>query len=553
MINANDENIKVPIFKTAQDFRVWVSSLNEEDIKKWTSKDWNNMYQRLFHYIEYSPEMYKLFLQKFDEYKRSDRIKENTEIKMLSDEENFYLRAEVFLDNIENKKSLGYLYSNYRPEAYQTKIIIKNARLAGKNVAKTGVVDLAKMVYSSNIYAENNEAYQEKIKNISKKEIQNTAKIINEVVYNQTSFRKNLKKRKINPRELQANFSFFEAKDEDSKKGNTAYTNTLPLVQINSIGNEKTLETLFHEFAHAHLQRIKSFQNKKLNFLKKIKPLYKLDDEYYQLIENNNKLYINYRQTENIDYKAYKNQPIEWFAFLYGMVADRAFRLESNQLSERGLFEAIGALNYVNYAFSFPDTIEYDKDKKIKLTWNKIEVQECNSNKDVVMFLDSLINKEDSPLKSFVDIDIENKTGDIYIKFPNNCDIKEKWYKWADFAIKHITDVIDALSPNIVASIDDMDGRKECKISYENLAVSALEINEELGRHISKETLSKLNIYNKDNLVVINIPSPSSKEYNELMSVLKTKKNGWLEELCFSENKEKAQKKKLILNKEIDY
>ena len=124
MINANDENIKVPIFKTAQDFRVWVSSLNEEDIKKWTSKDWNNMYQRLFHYIEYSPEMYKLFLQKFDEYKRSDRIKENTEIKMLSDEENFYLRAEVFLDNIENRKALGYLYMNYRSaEGMKSRIV----------------------------------------------------------------------------------------------------------------------------------------------------------------------------------------------------------------------------------------------------------------------------------------------------------------------------------------------------------------------------------------------------------------------------------------------
>ena len=386
-----NENIKVPTFKTAQDFRSWVNLQNKDDIKKWTSKDWNKVYEQLFHYIEYSPEMYKLFLQKFDEYKRSDRIKENTEIKMLSDEEDFYLRAEVFLDNIENKKSLGFLYSNYRPEENQIKIIMKNAKLAGKKVAHAGVVDLAKIVYSSNVYAENDDIYQKKLRDISKKEIQKTAQLINNVVYNQTSFRKNLKKRKIHPQKLSANFELFEAEDNDTQNGNTAYTNTLPLVKINSMGSEKTIETLFHEFAHAHLQRIKSFQNKKLNFLKNIRPLHKLDDEYYQLLENNNKLYINYRQTENIDYKAYKNQPIEWFAFLYGMVADRAFRLESNQLSERGVFEAIGALNYVNYAFSFPDTIEYDKDKKIKLTWNKIEVQECNSNKDVVMFLYSLI------------------------------------------------------------------------------------------------------------------------------------------------------------------
>ena len=550
MINTHDDNIKVPIFKTSQDFRIWVNSLNDEYIKKWTSSDWNKMYQRLFYYIEYSPEMYKLFLKKFDEYKRNNNIKENTEIKMLSDEENFYLRAEAFLDNLENKKSLGYLYSNYRPETSQTKIIIKNARLAGKFAAKKGVIDLAKITYSSNIYAENNKIYQEKIKNISKNEIEKTAKIINELVYNQTSFRKNLRKRKINPKELLASIVFFKA--EESKRGNAAYTNTLPLVKINSMGNEKTIETIFHEFAHAHLQRIKSFKNPKLKFLKTIKPLYKLDDEYYQLIENNNKLYINYRQTEDIDYKSYKNQPIEWFAFLYGMVAERYFRIESNQLSERGLFEAIGSLNYVNYAFSFPDNVEYDKDNKIKLIWNKIEIKECNSNKDVVMFLDYLINENASPLKSFVDIGIENKTGNIYLKFPNNCDIKEKWYNWADFAIKHITDVIDVFSPTIVASIDDMNGNKECKISYENLSVSALEINEKLEKYISKETLSKLNICNKDNLVVINIPSPSSKEYKELISVLKTKKKGWLEELKITSNNSRKSNQKPILYLKTD-
>ncbi len=212
--------------------------------------------------------MYKLFLQKFEEYKSCDKIKEDTEIKMLSDEEDFYLRAEVFLDNIENKKSLGFLYSNYRPEENQIKIIMKNAKLAGKKVAQAGVVDLAKIVYSSNVYAENDDVYQKKLRDISKKEIQKTAQLINNVVYNQTSFRKNLKKRKIHPQKLSANFELFEAEDNDTQNGNIAYTNTLPLVKINSMGSEKTIETLFHEFAHAHLQRIKSFQNKKLNFLK---------------------------------------------------------------------------------------------------------------------------------------------------------------------------------------------------------------------------------------------------------------------------------------------
>lgn len=235
------------------------------------------------------------------------------------------------------------------------------------------------------------------------------------------------------------------------------------------------------------------------------------------------------------------------------MVAERYFRLESNQLSERGLFEAIGALNYVNYAFSFPDSVEYDKDKKLKLMWNKVDIKDCNSNKDVIFFLDSLINKDNSPLKGFVNVEIEEKTGNICLKFPNNCDIKEKWYNWADFAIEPVTDIIDAMSPNIVALIDDMNGNNECEISYENLALSSLELNEELKKHISKETLSKLNIHDDNNTVKINIPSSSCKEYQEFISVLKTKKQGWLEELCLAKKKEKTSKKNLILDKEKDY
>ena len=85
------------------------------------------------------------------------------------------------------------------------------------------------------------------------------------------------------------------------------------------------------------------------------------------------------------------------------------------------------------------------------------------------------------------------------------------------------------------------------------MMASKLCINSIIKKHISKETLSKLNIHDDNNTVKINIPSSSCKEYQEFISVLKTKKQGWLEELCLAKKKEKTSKKNLILDKEKDY
>ena len=430
--NKNDQLIEIPDFRIFLDFVNWTKTLSEEEIQSWRAKDWNKMYEKLFAFINKSPEIeatLKEGLKNGKYYIRNDG--QEITISDLSVKQQSDVKRRIFLQEPEALMSLAKLYKNYRMEPEQIKKIYELAQKAGEKSATTGEISTARTSTDSSCYS-----------------LLNTAETIEKIVYEQSSYPKMREKLGLIKNGLRANI---EVKDNMDANGGTSNIEEKPIIEIRKKKKfaDVPLHTIFHESAHAHLQ---IFKYELIEKLAQIKPIEEFSDDFVQLLTYNNMLYINDKVSETIkfaqelslvintiessekllktptetrtgknDYfEYYRKQPLEYFARLYGDVAERSFRRHSSQYSERGILLALKYLSKIDKELGEPSDITNDKHGNIIFKFNKNCCPEIKN----------LFTGKDNPLEDQIEIKSDGRLTTICMKqifFPEN-----KWKEWEE-------------------------------------------------------------------------------------------------------------------------
>jgi len=328
--------IDVPEFKSMQDFASWVGNLSDMYIQSWRAKDWVFMFKKLSSFVERSPEI----ASKIPQYLSS--IGQTKAIEELS---SFYLsrcKSEIFRKEPIGIYAMAKLYVNYRMEPKHLKQLYRLAKEAGEKA--TGVKDIPSPQLAS----------------LDKPSLKRIACELDKIVYEQTWYSSHLENREM----LRAKI---DIADNLIDCGTATVGVSVPHVVIRVLkGSNARLSTIFHELAHAHLQTPKYFS--KNDILRRHKPVISIDTDLCQLMTYNNKFYLNfdnlvtandicrqevkaanfgkYRTAVTTIFKqnskiksayCYEGQPSEYFAYLYGYLAEISYARMKEKNEEKSM------------------------------------------------------------------------------------------------------------------------------------------------------------------------------------------------------------------------
>lgn len=374
-------SIEVPDFKQFDDFALWVAELPEKEIRQWKTADWNNMFEKLMSYIEGSKEI-----------EIARKIKNLTRIK------NKYTKEDIFYNHENNLLAFAKLYKNFRFEPQQLKSIRNLAKQAGAQLAKDTRVRIERIATAP--YSE------------CKKDYEYIAQKISEIVLQQSDYPEDDK--------IEAEFKY----DSKLKFGGDTFfpKNKNRKTQISyGYGEDFYIDMMMHECVHAYLQAGSERQKELLKQGKK--PLKCLDDDFYKLLQYNSVFSLNFLDMSKIpeEYQAifnvgYRKQPLEKFSYVYGIEAERAYRLNSGKNSERAA--AMVAVLLSDFC-GWPSAAE-ESDNAVVLKYkNKTPAEELLKR---VHFIFDPIKK--SNVEQAFNIHI-NKENELEMKIPHNYQIKD--------------------------------------------------------------------------------------------------------------------------------
>jgi len=287
--------MQVDDFDTREDFKKFVRELSPQEIRNWSTTDWLDLFKKIKSLNKNEWDQWK------DDFVKSGFNKDIKAPRVLVTD-----CCEEFIK----------LYENYRliPEDFE--MIRYMAKIAGTNLAKQNKLDLAKILVTSN-------------------EIDTQLEpVVNEVqLLSQTP----------HPVELD-----FEHKIWETTEGHANYKK----ITLNKpILKDSFLLVSAHEAAHALLQREKCTYAEK-DFTPKALAI---SESFSELMFYNHEFYLNpsyfrgsAKMTSSSERKklhhAYKHQPIEKHAELFGCFLERHFRKLTGQLSERCFFSLMSLL-----------------------------------------------------------------------------------------------------------------------------------------------------------------------------------------------------------------
>ena len=527
--------IVVPNFKTINEFVKWTDDLSDQEIRSWQAKDWNVMYKKLFLFIDFSPEVSDKVLSLIND--GTITLNEGETLQNISHERLSAYKRKAFLKDLTCAVSLGKLYRNYCPEPEQSKIINKLARCAGSRAASFKEVDSLKI-------------YFEEVMGMYRGGLSEAMERVAEVVYDQTQFSKRER----------LNFEMMKfSNEEDSALGASCYDNggEVPILILNhkKIAEKASLQTLFHESAHAFLQTIRTIKGKK------IKPVYKLSDEFYELMKNNDKLYLSsdinpwvtileqnkdemlrsglvdeyfslYKLAQKNDYKSYQRQPVEWFAFLYGRVAERSFRKKSNQYGcEDNLEQILHFLEEVDLRLGRPIDVGFDDNGNFKLRYNSGDLCGSVNSDEIVTFFNSLFEGQDNwmdgrcRMKKNPEYGYEVTVANDYFTLSDFC----MWYVELSNSNRELLNkfcknvyfetVSLKVNGGVIFSCDAVD-----------ICYTDDQLTKKLAKVVDKKTLKSIQFVEfEDGKMLIFIPPKNSLEYQKLLNVFAREEDGWVE------------------------
>lgn len=291
-----EDLVKIPEFKTQEDFRDWVKSLDDKQIQSFKTKDWLSLYDNL------------------DKYTKANNIDPNG-------------------FTCENKEFFATLYRNYRFEPEQSRYIREIARKAGEELAKDPNIDPAKL------------AIETDFSNGRPSEILNTTRKINDITASTTSYEEG-----GNP------YTEVLVKDIGSTTyGDAAYYSREKISRIRMNSRTLTdgvLNTAAHESAHINFQTQTPTQQHLLE--QGIAAHQELGTDFQKLMLQNKRYYLHFSVFEedckslyeklppNEARQAYRKlfngcikEPMERLSNLYGHEFERAYRKSTGHYSER--------------------------------------------------------------------------------------------------------------------------------------------------------------------------------------------------------------------------
>jgi len=417
----NGETIKVPDFRTIQDFREWVKGLDEKEIQSWRAKDWNKMYEKLSQSIDNSIEIE----ERIPAFLRSGKYFTQTDLRPedLSEEKLALAKKKLFMRGVENIFVMAKLYMNYRMEPEQLKKIYELAQKAGKIASEHRSY--------GNVFG-----WDEDIKT--------KMKSIDSIVLEQSSYPKVFKQRGILEYPLHSYINLMEK--DGSTVGYTSNSKGTPQINIARIDKYGDMRwgTMFHEAAHAHLQSKKSEFGEEIA---KVKPVETFDDDFAQLLNNNNDFYFDSDMYIKVvkKYKIgtilycmgktsgklakkmlstiapYRRQPVEYFAHFYGYIAERSFRRVSGQYTERHLEETIKHMERIGL---YGHKLFSDKEGNTILHYSRLDDKKKG-------FLKYLFTGAGNPLNGKIKVEETSYSTDIKIS-SGGFFMQKAWQEWEE-------------------------------------------------------------------------------------------------------------------------
>lgn len=348
-------DLQVPDFKDIQEFESWVNKLEDKEIQSWSTKDWLKMYEKL----DKMPRRHSLY---------ESELLNDALIKL---NRNYHLEEADFKKMQEVGKKIGHNLAQQKMDFDLAAVNVKNDYL--KDARKQYAKAADKVVHETSQYA--------KATDTPLHDYQTAGSKID--IFNESE----------NPL-LQGSESYFD--DYSSR------------IRISDSVLEDTYGgTPIHESVHAQLQTLRAGQQKALAELG-VKPEEGFSDDFYKLLQYNDKYYITGEDTElssiygdlsrklkngeitenefkrlrnKTAFKGYAKQPLEMQAQVIGLTAEHYYRQETGQFSERA------ARTFINFAGQ-PQLALYNEKGEINLTYKA-------KDKEIIdKFSDVFIDKE---------------------------------------------------------------------------------------------------------------------------------------------------------------
>ena len=328
-------------FETVTEFQEYYNKIPDKEVKKWTTKDWLGMYQKL-----------DVLLMKDKEFK-AEALKygENKFGKDVVDNLDDLIFMQFYFSRFRGRDTLIHLNKNYKLPKDDFEVMIDVARKLGKNLAKKGI-DISK----SNVN-------QSDVKG----ERMHTTEIVDKVVFDITNYAKydkNPQTNEILPKydELGSEIDFIQSDGKQNNLislGNQYFKDDRSSeIEVSpSAEKDRHLSTSVHEAVHAYLQIGNLWQKEQLDT--GLKPIDGLSDDFMELLKYNRDYYVESRDAADRDKvkndnDGYKMQPVEKMAQVIGLTSEHYFRQETQQYSERNMrrLERLvkdDALKYTSY------------------------------------------------------------------------------------------------------------------------------------------------------------------------------------------------------------
>ena len=362
-------DLQVPDFNTLDDFKNWVKKLKDKEIQAWTTKDWLKVYEKIDAYIV-SPDFDRIFKERIPQLIKNEIFIGTAEGVINHPDVNSFKRAAFIEGDEEVRCLLGDLYSNYRFEEEQLKVIRRLGKEAGTELAKNEGIDLASLAIRT--------------RQKTTDELLKVMALSNDIIINQTNY-------KNSSNEYYRNLFSFEVNDKIDVSGRavTCVDDDKSKLIMNSkkIG-DSSVQTSFHEAAHLHLQNKLSIQRTLLTS-SNIPAISELGEDFHKLMEKNkdyyvnplsskqiedNRQYYNFKDEKEIkkelkhDYNRYHKQPRERYSEIYSIEAERAFRSTTGQYSERNAIKVNDILRDKTY-LGHPQKVHIDESGGINIIY----------------------------------------------------------------------------------------------------------------------------------------------------------------------------------------
>lgn len=499
--------LSVPDFKTSKDFVDWVESLDNKEIQSWKTKDWLTMYEKLTSLIDNDEKLKSEYIQHIKNLEkeippekrlmRGLRKILNTPLTQIISKKqigkDFPLIDSVnlrryFTQQENNISAFIKLYNNYRFEPHQLKAIKELAKDNGKRISEEQDINLSEIsgIMSDSVtHGDNMLKVANKVDKIVKENIDLPHERSSKVVISRTMSRGSGVERDIK---------------------------STPTIILGLAHRDSMLEIMFHEAAHAHLQNSSIYQQVMLarNNLPIEKYAEELNKDFYNLMNYNECFYLspttkdtfatslilknNSITSEELNDKlkklqnGYKKQPNERYSYIFGIEAEREFRRQNKQNSERS---ALYMKKYLQPLLGDPVASKYVN--------GNIQIEYKSStpmlgNKELIRRFNYLMEGADTELLKALNIHEEGKN--VVLTIPTEYSFREKIVKL--WRANHSKNNLIAYSRNKLAQkIDKTAASLGIDSNLQDYKMSESYKNKELKMSRKLEKINRVNDYSR--------------------------------------------------------